>query len=664
MTGMFAIRRKRPRRWRGQCARLFLAMLLAVALVAPAAAQEIRMVDCKAPPPTLSQRINDWVAPVTNAVSAVIFTEIPIPFLEPQPVLTGEIRVKPDRLRDGDRLTVSFGRETLVLEYDEDGRICTGTRPIPATTDTEALALLVSSAIKQRFGSVLADVSVHPEDGQVRIVLAAHKGTKPALAVSGAGFAVSPFTDGTVGMPLIVLWLIAGALFFTVKMRFVNIRAFRHAIDVARGLYDDPKDPGEVTHFQALTAALSGTVGLGNIAGVAIAISIGGPGATFWMIMAGLFGMTSKFVECTLGVKYREIDENGVVSGGPMYYLRKALALRGALLGRLGRVLAVIFALLMVGASFGAGNMFQVNQSTAQIMNVIVPAVFGEDSVLNQMPWLVGLLYAVLIGLVVIGGIRAIARVTERLVPLMAFIYLTAALVILFQHVDMLPAAFAAIVKGAFSPEGVLGGFFGVLIQGIRRASFSNEAGVGSAAIAHSAVKTTEPVSEGMVALLEPFVDTVVICTMTAFVIIVTGMYQTAEASDGIALTSAAFASVLPWFPYVLSVAVLMFAYSTSLTYYYYGERAFLFLVGPERRKAHMGFKLAYLLVLVVGSSMQLTAVMDFADAMLLAMAFPNMIGLYILAGEVKADLDSYWARLKANIIRPYRETRAAEGGA
>ncbi|GIX17583.1 MAG: hypothetical protein KatS3mg119_1769 [Rhodothalassiaceae bacterium] len=636
-------------------------LLLAAQGAGRAGAQEVVVKDCPAPPPTLSERINAWVAPVTNAVSAVIFTEIPIPFLEPQPELTGEIRVKPDRLADGDRLTVRFGRERLVLEYDADGRVCTGTKPLPANARSLVIADTIAADLKDRFSAQLAAVTVIPEDGQVRIALTARKGTKPELAVEGAGFAVSAFTDGTVGMPLIVLWLIAGALFFTLRMGFINIRAFRHAIDVARGLYDDPKDPGEVTHFQALTAALSGTVGLGNIAGVAIAISIGGPGATFWMIMAGLFGMSSKFVECTLGVKYREIDENGVVSGGPMYYLQKALALRSAALGRLGRVLAVVFALLMVGAAFGAGNMFQVNQSTAQIVNVIFPALFGPESALNKMPWLVGLLYAVLIGLVVIGGIRAIARVTERLVPLMAFIYLAAAIVILIAHVEAIPDAFAQIVSGAFAPEGVLGGFFGVLIQGIRRASFSNEAGVGSAAIAHSAVKTTEPVSEGMVALLEPFVDTVVICTMSALVIIVTGMYQTAEAADGIALTSAAFESVLPWFPYVLSIAVLMFAYSTSLTYYYYGERAFLFLVGPDRRKAQMGYKIAYLLVLIVGSSMQLTAVMDFADAMLLAMAFPNMIGLYILSGEVRRDLDSYWSRLKANIIRPYVGDEARE---
>ncbi|RMF11791.1 MAG: alanine:cation symporter family protein, partial [Alphaproteobacteria bacterium] len=419
---------------------------------------------------------------------------------------------------------------------------------------------------------------------------------------------------------------------------------------------------GEVTHFQALTAALSGTVGLGNIAGVAIAISIGGPGATFWMIMAGLFGMSTKFTECTLGVKYRRIDEEGVVSGGPMYYLWLGLKKRGEWMGRFGRGLSIFFALLCLGAAFGAGNMFQVNQSTAQFMNVMVPWLFGPDSFMADMPWLVGLAYAILVGMVIIGGIRSIVQVTERLVPLMAFIYVGAALVVIFQHADMLPAAMTAIVTGAFTPLGVAGGFFGVLIQGIRRASFSNEAGVGSAAIAHSAVKTTEPVSEGMVALLEPFVDTVVICTMTAFVIIVTGMYQTAEAADGIALTSDAFATVLPWFPYILSIAVLMFAYSTSITYYYYGERAFLFLIGPDRKWAENAYKVAYLLVLIVGSSMQLTSVMDFADAMLLAMAFPNMVGLYIMAGEVKRDLDLYLAKVKRREIRPYREVLEEEG--
>ena len=463
------------------------------------------------------------------------------------------------------------------------------------------------------------------------------------------------------GIPFIVIWLLVGAIFFTLRMGFINLRGFRQALRIVSGRYDNPKDPGEVTHFQALTAALSGTVGLGNIAGVAIAISIGGPGATLWMILAGLFGMTSKFTECTLGLKYRRIDENGVVSGGPMYYLTRGLADRG--MPGLGKVLAIMFAVLCIGGAFGAGNMFQVNQSSAQFLNVMVPLTGGEDSIFAGRGWMFGLVFATLVGLVIIGGIRQITHVTEFLVPIMAAIYLTAASIILFVHVDQIPAAFGAIVMGAINPEAGVGGLIGVMVQGLRRAAFSNEAGVGSAAIAHAAAKTKEPVAEGLVALLEPFVDTVVICTMTALVIIITGMHTTAGASDGIALTSAAFQSVFNWFPYVLSVAVVLFAFSTSITWFYYGQRSFLFLVGdkPWADHAELVFKSIYLMVLIIGSSMTLTAVMDFADAMILAMGFPNMIGLYIMSGEVKRMLDSYLERVRSGEIKPYRSQLAEQ---
>lgn len=458
---------------------------------------------------------------------------------------------------------------------------------------------------------------------------------------------------GAPAMPLIAVWLVGGAVFFTFYMGFPNIRGFKQSIRIVKGTYDDPNDPGEVTHFQALSAAVSGTVGLGNIAGVAIAVSIGGPGATFWMILAGLFGMTSKFVECTLGVKYREIDENGVVSGGPMHYLTKGLANRG--LPNLGKVLAVAAALICIGGAYGAGAMFQVNQSATQFTNEIAALTGGTDSFFYGKSWLFGIVFAAVVGMVIIGGIRKITHVTEFLVPIMAIIYVSASLVIILGHFDQIPSAFMQIFDGAFTANGVEGGIIGVLIQGLRRASFSNEAGLGSASIAHAAAKTKEPVSEGLVALLEPFIDTVVICTITALVIILTGSFDaTASGTEaGIALTSKAFATVIDWFPYVLTVAVIMFAFSTSLTWFYYGQRSFLWLVG-DKPNADLLFKMSYLLVLVIGSAMSLGPVMDIADALLLAMGIPNILGLFLLRKEVRGMMDDYFARLKSGAIKPY----------
>lgn len=460
---------------------------------------------------------------------------------------------------------------------------------------------------------------------------------------------------GAPPLPLIAVWLVGGAMFFSFYMGFPNIRGFKQSMRIVKGTYDNPNDPGEVTHFQALSAAVSGTVGLGNIAGVAIAISIGGAGATFWMIVAGIFGMTSKFVECTLGVKYREIDENGVVSGGPMYYLEKGLAKLG--LPNLGKVLAVMAALICIGGAYGAGAMFQVNQSSAQFTNEIAALTGGTESFFYGKGWLFGIVFAGVVGMVIIGGIRKITHVTEFLVPIMAIIYVSASLVVILGHFDQIPAAFGQIFAGAFTGEGVQGGIIGVLIQGLRRASFSNEAGLGSASIAHAAAKTKEPVSEGLVALLEPFIDTVVICTMTALVIILTGSVDSTDTSTsaGIALTSKAFATVIDWFPYVLTVAVIMFAFSTSLTWFYYGQRSFLWLFG-NNKQADFAFKVSYLLVLIVGSAMSLGPVMNIADALLLAMGIPNILGLFLLRKEVKAMLEDYFARVKSGAIKPYVE--------
>ena len=447
------------------------------------------------------------------------------------------------------------------------------------------------------------------------------------------------FDIGT-SIPIVVVWLVFGALFFTIKMNFINVRAFKHAIDLVRGKYDDPNDEGEVSHFQALATALSATVGLGNIAGVAVAITVGGPGATFWMIVAGLLGMSSKFVECTLGVKYRLVNENGEVSGGPMYYLKNGLAKYGY--GNIGKILAVLFAILCIGGSFGGGNMFQANQAYAQLS--------GQFPMLSGNGPMFGFLLAILVGTVIIGGIKSIARVTEKIVPFMAVLYVAAALVILVVNFSEIGNAFAMIFKGAFAPSAAFGGFIGVIIQGFRRAAFSNEAGVGSASIAHSATKTNEPVSEGIVSLLEPFIDTVVICTMTALVIIVTGM-SGVQGVEGAQLTSQAFESVISWFPYVLVIAIFLFAFSTMISWSYYGLKSWTYLFGSSK-KSELVYKLIFLIFIIVGSSVKLGAVLDFSDMMILAMAFPNILGLLILSGEVKIDLKEYLNKVKNGVIK------------
>lgn len=444
-------------------------------------------------------------------------------------------------------------------------------------------------------------------------------------------------------VPIVVVWLVFGALYFTFKMNFINIRGFKHALGLVKGDYDDPNDKGEVSHFQALTTALSATVGLGNIAGVAIAISIGGPGATFWMIVAGLLGMSAKFVECTLGVKYRKIDEDGEVSGGPMYYLRDGLAKYG--MGGLGKVLAVLFAILCVGGSFGGGNMFQANQAYAQLS--------GQFPVLAGNGAMFGFILSILVGAVIIGGIKSIANVTEKIVPFMAALYVGTALVIIGMNITEVGNVFVMIFKGAFAPDAAFGGLIGVLIQGFRRAAFSNEAGVGSASIAHAAAKTNEPVSEGIVALLEPFIDTVVICTMTAIVLIITGFHDV-QGVEGAQMTSQAFGSVFAWFPYLLVVAIFLFAFSTMVSWSYYGLKSWKFLFGKSKASEY-SYKLLFLAFIVIGSSVKLGAVIDFSDMMILAMAFPNILGLLILSKEVRVDLDKYYEKLKTGVIKKFK---------
>ena len=478
-----------------------------------------------------------------------------------------------------------------------------------------------------------------------------------------------PFTD-TISVYWVLFPLILGALYFTFYFNFINFRGFLTSINIVRGKYDYLDDDeeelsmagdstpggdaietikienheGEVTHFQALTAALSATVGLGNIAGVAIAVSIGGAGATFWMIIAGFLGMASKFVECTLGVKYRDIEDDGTVYGGPMYYLTKGLKSKG--MTGLGKVLAFLFAIFVIGGSFGGGNMFQVNQAFQLVENI----TGGDESILHGNGWVFGLVMAILVGIVIIGGIKKIAKVTDKIVPFMVAIYVAASLFVIFAKFELIGSAFAAIWNGAFSPEGIAGGAIGVLIQGFRRAAFSNEAGIGSASIAHSAVKTKYAASEGLVALLEPFIDTVVVCTMTALVLIITGFVDPlnppANDAQAILLTSSAFESSISWFPYVLTVAVVLFAFSSMISWSYYGFQGWSYLFGRSK-KTEYTYKVIFCVFVIVGAAASLDSVIGFSDAMVFAMMVPNMVGLILLAPKVKEELKKYMSAIK-----------------
>ncbi len=450
-------------------------------------------------------------------------------------------------------------------------------------------------------------------------------------------------------IPFVVIWLFLGGVFLTLRMGFINIRGFFHAIALIRGVYDDPKERGEVSHFQALSSALSATVGLGNIGGVAVAVGTGGPGATFWMIVVGLLGMSTKFAECTLGQIYRHVGPDGTVLGGPMRYLREGLKGRnffGIPLSGLGEVLAFVFALLCIGASFGGGNSYQVSQSLTALKQAPGLEFLQTD------PWIYGLVMAVCVGLVIIGGIKSIGKVASKIVPLMCICYVLACLWIIVANNAQVPAALSAIWNEAFHPQAMFaGGFWGVMVIGVRRAVFSNEAGAGSAAIAHSAAKTDEPVSEGIVALLEPFVDTVVVCTMTAVAIGVTGVYATpagqelAAANQGAALTLMAFTTGGPaWFAYVLYASVFLFAYSTCISWSYYGERCFVQLLGE---RSSLIYKLLFVVFTFLGSVVTATNILDFSDLMILAMAVPNLLGVFLLSGVIREELTDYWRRYK-----------------
>ncbi len=516
-----------------------------------------------------------------------------------------------------------------------------------ASAEAEAAASDTTSIVAEKPGDLFALINeeLEPVDKYFEVV---------NKQVGGVIFFPIPLGGGN-NIQFAVLILVLGAAFFTIYMGFISLRGFRHAIDVIAGKYDNANSTGDVSHFQALTTALSATVGLGNIAGVTTAIAIGGPGAAFWMVLAGFLGMSSKFVECTLGQKYREVRPDGSIMGGAMYYLSRGLAELG--LAPLGKVFAVAFAVLCIGGSFAGGNSYQVKGS--------LDAVGQTIPFFNENPWVYGLIMLVLTAIVIIGGIKRIASTADKIVPIMCSVYVLAGLLILLKNYSEVPAAFAAIFSSAFSPDAYRGGFVGVLVWGFKRAAFSNEAGVGSAAIAHAAAKTDYPIREGIVALLEPFVDTIVVCTITALVIVVTGAYDyknpefpaefkaqyvldengVATGIKGAALTSLAMDSQIPYFKYVLAFATFMFAYSTMISWSYYGERCWAYLFGDG---ASMIYRIIFLVFTFLGSVVSATNVMDFGDLMIFGMMLPNMLGLFLLSGKVKADLQSYWAKLKS----------------
>lgn len=530
--------------------------------------------------------------------------------------------------------------------------------------------------------------------------------TKVLEAIVFVDFKI-PIGETTYSVPFFLVILIGTALYFTFYFRFPFFRHFRLAIDIVRGKYKEPNSLGEVTHFQALAAALSGTVGLGNIAGVAVAITIGGPGATFWMIVAGILGMSSKFVECTLGVKYREVDANGTVYGGPMYYLSRGFGSMRMLLANgkeltfsgIGKFLAVVFAVATIGGSIGGGNMLQINQTykqlndisaqpiqADQVNNLIGKRIFtpgGQPHTLTNVQdgqalltdgtgtqktipltqlttdystrpldgwgWLVGLFFAILVGIVIIGGIKSIARVADKLVPFMCGMYMICGFIVIGANYENIPSAAWIIIESAFGYHAVAGGMVGVLLVGFQRASFSNEAGIGSASIAHAAVQTNYPASEGIVALLEPFIDTVLVCTMTALVIVVSGKYTSTDV-DGVTLTSVAFAEVITWFPYLLSLAVVLFAFATMITWSYYGSQAWAYMFGRSKL-ADYSFKLIYCAMIVVGAASQMKAVFGFSDAMIFSMLFPNVVGLLFLTPVVKYELEHYLDKIRTGVV-------------
>lgn len=445
-----------------------------------------------------------------------------------------------------------------------------------------------------------------------------------------------------VKLPFLVVWLISGGVYLTFLTKFINLRMFKHSFDIIRGRYNTADDVGQISSFGALTTALSATVGLGNIAGVALAVAIGGPGATFWMIVAGFLGMSLKFTEVTLSLQHREFLKDGTIMGGAMEYLSKGLAKKGY--ASFGKALAIIFAFFMIGGAIGGGNVFQVSQALS--------AVSQEISFFNEFPVVFGIFIAIFVGFVIIGGVTRIAKITEFLVPIMAIIYITASLWILGYHYEKIDDAFAIIFHEAFSTSAIYGGMAGAIVHGFQRAVFSSEAGIGSSPVAHAPVKTKYPVRQGLVALYEPFIDTVVICTMTALVIVITGVYAhdgaysaLIEAKQGAALTSAAYGTVIEWFPAILSISITLFAFSTLISWSYYGERAWVYLFGS---KFSIIYKVAFLSLIIMATVVNTALLVDLSFMLFLTMALPNILGLFMLGGDVKRELEEYMLKLKS----------------
>lgn len=539
-------------------------------------------------------------------------------------------------------------------------------QPLEAEADPIANDEDVAPTLAQRFDAQLSAINetlfgllfFDAAFGALKSPVIDEETGQPVLDAAG-----NPVVDGP-ELRFLVIFLLIGAILFTFIYGFITFRAFGHAFQVLRGKYDKKEDEGEVSHFRALTSAMSATVGLGNIAGVAIAINLGGPGAVFWMLVTALFGMASKFSSCTLAMLYRKVNVDGTISGGPMYYLDQGLAEKGGLWKPIGKILAVVFAIFIMGAAIGGGNMFQANQSF-EVVNYVAGMANPE--------WaapVFGIVLMFFVGLVIIGGIKRIGAATSRIVPFMAVLYVLGCLIVILGNLNQIPAAFQMIFRTAFTPEAGMGGLVGVLIIGIQRAAFSSEAGLGSAAIAHAAARTKEPVREGIVGMVEPFFDTVIICTMTALVVIVTGTYAMqqeeidilmggAGVQPGAALTAHAFSQVISWFPYVLAAAVVLFAYSTMISWCYYGERGWIYLADHVEEgmgvRTVIGFRIIFLLAIFVGAVAPLGSVLDLADVLLLSLAFPNILGSLLLAPKVIPKVKDYMRRLRAGEMEPDR---------
>lgn len=489
------------------------------------------------------------------------------------------------------------------------------------------------------FSSAAIAQQLHAATDEPEAISTLSKNAEAVLNVAVDGLSAVLFYP-IFGIPMLVLWLILGGAFFTLRLGFVNIRMFGHAIAAVRGKYTRGDEEGDVTHAQALFAAVSATVGLGNIAGVAIAVTVGGPGAIIWMAFAGLLGMSTKCAEVTLGQKYRRKNSKGRMSGGAFYYLSDGLAELGR--PKLGKVLAVVFCIFCIGGTLGAGNLFQANQSVTMLTNTFSP--------LRDADWIISLFMAVGVGVVLIGGIKRIARVAQMIVPTMALIYIGAALVILYVNADAVPAAIAFMFEDAVSGQAVAGGIMGAIIAGFQRSVFSNEAGLGSSAIAHAAAKTDEPAREGMVALLEPLIDTVVVCMITGIVITVTGVYKDPSIEGGVLITSAAFSTVIDWFPMVLSLAIVLFAFSTMISWSYYGERAWEYMLGEKYVTV---YHVIFCVTTFFGGLVSITTIINLSDLLLLSMAIPNLIGLYLMHNVIGSEVSDYIKRLKSGVMKP-----------